>query len=680
QRIEAFSEILSIREAFKDRIKNGEYVMTPYFVNRLAYWSKELGLSGEEANWLALKHEDLLEDTISVIVRAVRGEKIKDGQLMNTLSVWTDYKKEDYKKKISINSEVNAVEHIFKEYGSRIKQEIAGNKGVVDPKSHCWNALIFTLGIVRGEHLLQAFLKAYMKRDDKEKLDLAEPVKNALDFLNNSRSECKALNLLLADRELTPLSERFLLLPLRAEEFVDNPFLDVLIQHDEMRNELEVILKRWEDGHRAYNIEEIYALGLSILSAYANVDFADEALRAAAPWGISSITHLDHVVDHVVSAVEVLSLLRGKSPDHWADVLSYAANILTNNKEALLSIGKFIINSFNDFDKLGNPGKVELIRAFTRLISRAVPSDVVCKIVEYLLKKAEGFNSELLRYISEADVLHALAHIQLDCGIDLAGEIKGLISNLDRAEKFDEWFNDGNVKGFLRKSLEQSKEDLVSFIKNTLSSLYSAAGEISQYGGKFDDAVEYFEKARSLDQEIRDWINYVISYGNVVSVKSLKADTLKGLVEVAGELKEVFDEAMEKLEVDALSNWLKGSVLADYLFYLRLSGNKGEAEKLLEKHGRLLDYLPLDERVATMLFLNHLGVVKDRPGIDELLDAAVAAGVYKFMVPALKLSLGLEVDCGKGCGELYKGNPSEELALCEKVCDMLHLALEGKST
>jgi hypothetical protein len=129
-----------------------------------------------------------------------------------------------------------------------------------------------------------------------------------------------------------------------------------------------------------------------------------------------------------------------------------------------------------------------------------------------------------------------------------------------------------------------------------------------------------------------------------------------------------------------VGNQLKGSAFAYYLFYLRLSGNKGEAEKLLEKHGRLLDYLPLDERVATMLFLNHLGVVKDRPGIDELLDAAVAAGVYKFMVPALKLSLGLEVDCGKGCGELYKGNPSEELALCEKVCDMLHLALEGNST
>jgi tRNA A37 threonylcarbamoyladenosine biosynthesis protein TsaE len=669
RRIEAFSEILSIREAFKGGAENGEYVMAPYFVNRLAYWSNQLGLSGEEANWLALKHEDLLEEAISVIVRGVRGEKIEDEKLSNALSIWRDYRKE-----ISINSWDDAVEHIFKEYGGKIKEEIAGNKGVVDQKSPCWSALILTLGATRGGHALQPALEAYeayMEMNGERKLDLAEPVKRALDFLSDPRSECKALNLLLAGRKLTPLSRGFLSLPYSAKEFVDNPFLDVLIQRGEMRNELEGILRRWEDRPGTHLVEEIYALGLSVLSAYAKADFADEALRAAF-WSIDTI----ELPDLVASAVDVLGLLSNKSPDRWAEVLSHAANMLSDNREALWIIGEFIINSLNDLDKLGVLGKVGLILAFAILISSGVlPPSEVCEKAKDLLKEAEVFNSELLRYNSEADVLYALAHRGLDCGINLAGKIEGLISNLDRAEKFDEWFNDENVREYLRSiSLRQPKEALVFHIKSKLSNLYSAAGEISLHEGNLDDAAEYFERAKILSQEIGNWRNYVTSHGSIVRLKVLKADTLKGLVEVVGEFEKVFDEVMEKLGSDAWGNEIKGSELANYLVYLGLSGNKGETEKLLKERGWLLDYLPHDKRVAAMLFLSYLGVVRDRHSIDELRIA-----IYKFMGPALKLSLGLEVDCGKECWELYEGNPDKELALCIYICNMLHFALKGVS-
>ncbi|MGC9105426.1 MAG: hypothetical protein ACP5HQ_03250 [Thermoprotei archaeon] len=671
QRVEAFSEILAIREPLKDAVKSGMYVMPPYFVNRLARWSNGLNLGGkkenwgEEAHWLALKHEDLLEDAISLIVRAVRGEEIKDKQLREVLSVWMDQE-----KRVRVNSMEEAVKYVFKEYGGKIKEVIAGEGGLADPNSPCWNALVFALGAVRGGHGLRLPLIAYKRMSDEGKRDLAEPVRRALNFLSDPESECRALDMLLADGELTPLSEGLLLMPYSAEKLVDNPFIDVMVQRDRMKGELEALLKKWEERQKVHLLEEIYGLGLSILSAYAKVDFADEALRVAS-LSIDTVTR----PNLIVSAVDLLSSLRGKSPDRWAEFISSAINVVADIKEALLGIGRFVMDSLEDLDKLRDSNKVRLVHALASLIGGGAPPNVVCETAKLLLKVAEGLGSEFLRYASEARVLEVLTKTGLNCGINLAREIERLISDLDRAEKFDEWLKDENVREYLKGvSLRQPKEALVSHVKNILGVLHSAAGAISLREGKFDDAVKHFEKARALAQETEHWGNYVAAHSFLVRARVLKADSLQGLIEAAGEFREVFNEAVEKLGIDARGSQLKGITLAEYLIYLGLSGNKGEAEGLLKVLGWLLDYLPLAMRVATTLLLNYLGVVDRRPGVDEVLGAA---RVLRFMAPALKLSLGLDVDCGKGCEELYEGEPDEKATLCEHVCNGLRLALKG---
>jgi hypothetical protein len=103
---------------------------------------------------------------------------------------------------------------------------------------------------------------------DEQKRDLAEPVRRALDFLSDPESDCRALDMLLADGELTPLSVGLLLLQYLAKELKNNPFLDVAVQDYKIRNELEEISKKWEGKGHTNRLEEVYVLGLSALFDY----------------------------------------------------------------------------------------------------------------------------------------------------------------------------------------------------------------------------------------------------------------------------------------------------------------------------------------------------------------------------------------------------------------------------
>ncbi len=246
------------------------------------------------------------------------------------------------------------------------------------------------------------------------------------------------------------------------------------------------------------------------------------------------------------------------------------------------------------------------------------------------------------------------------------------------------------------------------------------AGRRSLDEGKLDDAIKYLEKAKNLHRDVEDWESYIDSYSLAITTKALKADTLKDFVEVASEFKVIFQEAMETLGVDATSDKLGfgkniyaehvvRSILRRYLVFLGLSGNKGEAERLLEEHEMLLITVLSREEIAWSLLFSYLGITRDKLSIEKLITDKLRKysedkmfqtwlwnenpwlltftliseplGISNFIdvvFPAFKLSLGFEVNCDKECRGMYKEIPIL-LTLCENICNNLQLALKGDS-
>lgn len=87
----------------------GDYITTPYLVDRLFYWSN-LGLNEEEARWISIKHEDLIEDAITEIVKSSMGESTNIKQLKKALEYWNNYGKLEHK----INTQRDVITYLFK--------------------------------------------------------------------------------------------------------------------------------------------------------------------------------------------------------------------------------------------------------------------------------------------------------------------------------------------------------------------------------------------------------------------------------------------------------------------------------------------------------------------------------------------------------------------------------------
>ncbi|MGC9137299.1 MAG: hypothetical protein ACP5H6_10685, partial [Caldivirga sp.] len=564
-------------------------------------------------------------------------------------------------------------------YGKMIKGE------VWEANDKCWRALVFTLGLARGFHSLKAIIEAHRRGLIRGlKYQLAKPVEDALKILSEPEgaSECSVLKLFIIGDEATPLGRGILLTPFSVEEFIDNPLLNALIRAGEIRRDLEEVLKAWEEKQMVDLIEEIYALGLSILTAYAvkrgdikDEDLAGKALEVA-DWGIGSIMH----PIFIVSAVSMLSPLSKYSPNTWASILNTATKLLANT-DGLEHICKFISGLLYEFDKLSDSGKAYAISA-AAIVLRAPPllTDKVCLRFMDLLNKARGLRSEALRLSSQAPVLHTLASSGLDCCVDVVGEVENLINRFEEVEKSDEardvWLDDDQLREYLRSQLPCLKPEaaLIIHIKNVLSLLYFTSGKISLDRGEFDEAVKYFERCRDINQRLRSWNKYVVSRCFIVRAKALKASSLNELVSVTKEFGDVFREAEEKLGLRADEITNRGYALFNYLIHLGLSGNTQMARELYKRHSILLHFLPSIASVTGLLMLRYLGVVDEVPSTNDIVNAM---NVHKFMRPALKITLGLNVNCEEECKEV---EDKDEGNLCIGICNGLQLAIRGDET
>nr|WP_011229435.1 hypothetical protein [Sulfolobus sp. NOB8H2]CAA09123.1 hypothetical protein [Sulfolobus sp. NOB8H2] len=547
QRIETFSEILTIREPFKLRSKVGDYIATPYFIGRLAYWSsnKELGLSDEEESWLAINHEDLVEEAMTEIVKAVNGGQTTS-ELNEALRYWREY------GRLKITGVVNfsnldeniIINYIFVEYGEELKEEFKN----IDDK--CWKGLILTLGtawsyysIIFGEQLLEipqvrvGKWRSYYSlhgvlESAKKRNDLADDVREAVEYLDGDY--CDALKLLVANRKSAAIT---LLLLVRPEESLKagrpteenkpaNPILYSLAEgkSKQVKESLERLLGTVRKRGTISIGEEIYGLGLSILTAYANREgikeydeLTTDALKLAR-WSILQIAYLGLVV----SANWLWDYLRNYNPNYWALALSRVTTILLDNREFSTVIKSLVDDLWEKRDDLEDWGKAHLVIAMATTLP--VSDDVygafnnIVKVVNGMksvpLKRialAHGFSrlygpSRYLYFRSPTKYGNVVSSIDLGgCSVSLSDPLQSLSDLISCFDNADSWLSDDQLVKYLREESFRDVKDALNYeIDYTLGLIYGSLGWTSiLYKEDVDRGVEYYKKAREFFEKIR---------------------------------------------------------------------------------------------------------------------------------------------------------------------------------
>ncbi len=258
-RIRALAEVLAVREPFKADLSPGDYIATPYFMDRLVYWTSNSseGLSDEQANWLVVKHEDLLEDAITMIVKATKETKATEPECPSkALEPWSEYGK----FKGEINNVNDAIKYINERYSKELGEEF---KNI---SSDCWNALILVLG------------SAWIAYSLEEIIEYSEGVTGLMPIVNSAlkvirNGDCNAVRLLIINNKMPLLTWELLYAPaMGLSSFVLDALAEGRINH--VRNAFNEFINAVEEGRKKnrglYPIEGIYAFGLAVLTAYAD--------------------------------------------------------------------------------------------------------------------------------------------------------------------------------------------------------------------------------------------------------------------------------------------------------------------------------------------------------------------------------------------------------------------------
>ncbi len=661
QRIRALAEVLTIREPFKAGLRPSNYVATPYIMDRLTYWSSggQVGLSRELANWLAIRHEDLLEDAITKIVKAARGEEIKGtNYLSNALNPWKDYGELGTR----VDTANDAIKYLVNNYGDKLKK-ISKKLG-----NDCWDALILTFSAVWGGHKLNIILSSVKNHID----DLMPMVKSAVEFLSsaNKAGECDAFKLLVMNGETPPLTHELLLM---GEKDVNNPILDALAEgrNDRVKEALDLYMKiiKNEERREPYLIENLYALGLAALTAYAVLrDFKeyvnDGELKVKAletvDWSMLQVGEAS-AVSRIINLL-IRSGLSDLSLDLWASILRTATGPLIGHETQLHDLILPIDNLWIKHDKLKDWSKAFLIEARADTMSSRITNEKTCKVFNELMNIINNeIKSKALRLLIKAYVYWRLAESGIDCSIDIKPELEALINLLEYVD-LDNWVKDWQLIEYLRH-YETWKDALLHLIRGRLAGLYYAIGMVSMSKGNFDDAVEYFKKSREINKELENWPNYITSFDFIIRTKAIRSSSVRELLEIGREFKEAYREAVKKLGPTANELMIHAYLLAGYLAYLSITNNNDKVKDLMREYNWLLEYV-LDVDVATKLFLNWLGVSIEKPSVKKIINV-IEVHLWPGFAPALKGALGIKIDCSEECGKYADYKLS---MLCNLAC------------
>ncbi|QIW22843.1 hypothetical protein EWF20_00815 [Sulfolobus sp. S-194] len=680
QRIKTLSQIFAIREPFKGTVNLGDYITTPYLVDRLFYWSN-LGLNEEEARWISIKHEDLIENAITEIVKSSMGESTNNEQLKKALEYWNKYGKLEYR----LNTQRDVINYLFKKYGDNLKKEVLDSlvgESEGEPINPCWNALVFILSSIWAGYSIHTGSETYRKVFNK----LMDSVRSAIIFIDDKENinSCNALKLLIVNDDIPPVSKALILVELILESPPVNPIIDALVEgkRKEIKERLKEFEKnveeRKEKGGGIYPVENVYIIGLAILTAYAvrrGIDeFEDKDLWAKVLYNVEIPIQSISNVNLILSIVNRLSIIRNASLNDWAIIYYAATELLKEYSKNLRDLAKFLEELINKWEDLSDLGKTYLMYGIANSLEFIEnPCEVFKTIIEFI----NDIQSVYLKLFAMSKLYYQISSSGLNCDPDIIKALEGFIEIFEELNKIADQHStallksDNQLAKYLRsRHIAKSEEEaLKREIKSHLYLIYDAIGNISMIEGSLDKAVYYFAESRKNAKELEEWHNYVSAYGKTVRANILKANNIDELISAASEFEKIYDELDEKLGNDMASEYLRGMILVDYLSYLGISGEVKKANELLMEKGYLLNRLPEPARLLVMIFLNWLNVTKDRPNADEISKSVDV----EHMIPVLKAALGANTNCIAECIEVG----GKYVTLCTQLCYLLELATIG---
>jgi len=630
ERVKAFSRLLPIRTwiAQSELIGPGKYIMPSGLVGKWLEWEgvyrQEVYPQSEElkyvvSHWLAQKHHSLIERALDLIARVatsqVRLDEVPEG-LREALRPW-----QLHGEKIPENEIVVLLRDFMEKYGKDIEREL---------NAECWRRMALMVGAITSGRAFKGIVTAVEGS--------ARKGEDLFDGLIEAGKPCSIDDLLLEGDELPPFSSRLLTHSRGVYRAYADKWMDVA-------KELEGLRNKWRDRGSYYNIEAIYALGLSILLATAKeagrtVD--SEAVEAALWLSNFSIQHVirPSVVDY---AIGLLSPLRDINANAWASLLSSAAGVSVTNRvrEELDNIYQKIQQSGEDWVKA----------SMAEAYARAEDADKACTLMNEV-------KEEVLKAITKAYVYHRVSTTGMRCpNVDLYKELEEVNQRLEEFIKSnpDELLNNYRelAKYLEWRSVEPSSEVLVHILKEARGFAIHGLATYALDEGRLDDAVNYIKDEVKISCELSDWTNYLRDKGHVIRATALKGEDVNRIIEDFGSL---WEEALESMVPNALYLESMARVLGNYSVSLALAGRVNEVEELINKYGLLLD---LDDTlsVGTLLTLRFLGVNVNVPSNAEVLEAVRNDVVSEFL-PALKEILGIHVeDVTEECAKyLYSGS------------------------
>lgn len=640
--VKALATALVIRELFKEASDAGDYVATPHFMDRLVYWvsSGRVSLSWDVANWLAIKHDKPTEEALTVISKALMGRDARDYEhLVDVLKPWIDQGIPN----LAIGSKDDAIKYIAGYHGGMVRREFVGLS------SECWGAFVLLLGITWGGHSINSVMGVLAGSS-------IPIVKSALEILGNAEKagNCAAMKLLVINNEVPPITEALLVGP--AMGFT-SPVLDALAEgkSDDVEKALdevvEVIKRGYEGGNGSSLAEELYALGLVVLTAYAakvglegyrgNFRLTAKSLEAAR-WVIPIITQ----VGSLTKLIELLNYSRFFAVDNWAALL-YTASEFTDHEEALRVLAQYVDRLWKVSNELSNWGMAFLLMATANTLRVRTNK---CVVFSKILSSLGRLSNEVLKALIKAYTYSRLVDAETTCGVNLMGKLNGRTMRIKELKK-NVKAEDQQLTEFLKHmGPEGPRDSLEHLIDWFLARVYLALGKININRNRLNEALKYLEKFEEISKEVGDWrglftaLSLINRARLIASVKNVYELTRTGT-----EFGEVYKSAMERLKSMLMGSAMFSRMMAEYVVYLGLNGEDEEVRNLMERERSIMGEPSIS--LATVLLLNWLGMSIKTTSAVELLSA-VGDYINPTFMPALKKALGINVvSCDDACGK-----------------------------
>jgi hypothetical protein len=602
------------------------------------------------ANWLAHRHEDLVEEALRDLA-GINGEEAR----------------EPYKK--ALGDLIEALDwargEVLKE-GSKILAEL----NVADEGSGLWIALpafvarrlaaVFKSGKSRRCWQRAALIVGYALAGQAVLPKRKRP-KGGAEALGDALETCAVDAYLTIDGEIPPLSIGVAQLMPKRELNILSPFADAETI-DAARKTAEGLLARWRREDVA-STEFLYALGLTSLAAGAEVDekTADLLLRTA--------TTAVQKVAYTAAVLPVLAALRPlgeKAPHRYVVALAAASELPPRHTEA----ARYIYNALQQLkDRLREMSHiwplVKAVDAYSNLLRKHSAHikdhweavEDMCSLYGEVKKRVaeapdgDSLAQHLLETAARASVIAVALendvlgpYVQERCGLsDFVKEAEAVretlndvmahpekLKTVENNEDLAGWVRTRSVKGDVLRAFENLRTWFTGEI--ALYKLRHALNErgdldqekLKQAAKEFEDAAEIaFSSGHPVSQgeeklfkDLEQWINYLASSYWALKAYIIAAKSCEEFLRSAEGLQTpkktksfqgLWDEASKNIIPTAEYLATTADIFGGYLVCLGASGKKKEVEELLKEWQWLLYYSP-EVSVAIRLMLKLFGV------------------------------------------------------------------------